>query len=165
MDALQQMKGNRAWQAGFPACAHGHAMPDCKPRSRSPVSLPCGGCPCTPAQPRQKPPMMQEVQPEYLGNTPDPVAMGDRLEEFFLEEGGQIKGLPPGAGWTESPALAGERPQVLLATLPAPDPGEATVQVAALQVSPDDLIGDGTPEPVALRKTLIVGVLADSLIR
>ena len=47
----------------------------------------CKRIPGTSAELWQKLPVMQEVQPEHLRNTPYPVTVRNRSEEFFFKEG------------------------------------------------------------------------------
>lgn len=68
------------------------------------------------------------------------------------------KYTPLRAGWAESPALAGERSQILDTTFFAPYPRKAVVGFASLRILTDNFIGDGTPVSVALYKTLIIDI-------
>ncbi len=103
----------------------------------------CDRVPCTSAELRQKLPVMHEMQPEHLRNTPYPVPVNNRPEELFLKEGCKIKRSTLRALWAETPVLAGEGSEILSTTL---------------LVFPYNLIGDGAPVSVAFCETFVIHI-------
>jgi len=62
-------------------------------------------------------------------------------------------------GWAEVSSLAGESEEPFGSALIAANPGEAVVQVSAVQIPDDDFPEIGPPEAVALLKPALIDLL------
>jgi hypothetical protein len=99
--------------------------------------------------------MVQEVDPQHLGDREHPLGMAHLLHDLVLEEGGEL-GRPLGAtGGTHSSTLAGEGDQVLLGTPPAANPCEAALPETAREIARHDLVHETPPEAVAALEALL----------
>ena len=89
-----------------------------------------------------------EVRAQHLGDTQREVPVRNREQDRLGEQGAEKLHLLLVAGRAEPAAFAGERQQVLVLAVVAPDAGEATRQIAAVQELVNDLRDDWAQEPV-----------------
>ena len=84
-----------------------------------------------------------EIGAEHFGDGQDVMTVGHGREDAGGEEGGGGLDVFLVAGGTEPAAFAGEGEEVFVAAVVAADPGEAAVEVAAVEEFVDDLGDDG----------------------
>jgi hypothetical protein len=83
--------------------------------------------------------VIKEIPAEDLGDTEDKMSMGHRLDHFLAEPLTELHHPFLVARWTEVAPLARERQEILMAAIPALDPGKAVVEIATVKVPIDDL--------------------------
>ena len=101
------------------------------------------------AEPLEQPAVALEVGAQHSGNGQDVVPVRHRGHHLVQDEAGGGLDILLVAGGAEPAALAGKGQQVFVLAMVAADPGEAALQVAAVQELVDHLGDDGAQEAVA----------------
>jgi hypothetical protein len=108
------------------------------PRSRT-FQIHLESLPGATAQLGKQSSVIKEVPTEDLGDAEDKMSMGHRLDHFLAEPLTELHHSLLVARWTEVTPLAQERQEILVAAIPAIDPGKAVVQIATVKVPIADL--------------------------
>jgi len=106
----------------------------------------------------QKPTVVFEIDPEKNGYAEYKLPVGYRIEDivaYVLSELDHLFGM---TAWAEPPAFAAKCQEIFMAAvwISAPDPGEAFLQVSALQVVMYHLINNWTKEAILFLVALII---------
>jgi len=106
----------------------------------------------------QKLPVIFEIDTEKNGYAEYKLPVGYRIEDivaYILSELDHLFGM---AAWVEPPSLATECQEIFMAAvwIRAPDPGEAFLQVSALQVILDHLINNWTKEAILFLVAFVI---------
>jgi len=99
-----------------------------------------------------------EVRAQHLGNAQGKMAVRDRKQDGFGEQGAEELDLLLVAGRTEPSSFAGERQQVFVFAVIAAHAGKPVLQVAAVQKLIHDFRDDRAQEAIAGLVTLLVSV-------
>jgi len=99
--------------------------------------------------------VVEEVEPNQLGNGEDPLRVTDLFEDLLAKKRtGDGRPLPRTGGTEHTPAT-GEGDQVLRPTLVAVDPGKASLEVAAGLEGQHHAVDEAAPEAVGALETLL----------
>jgi hypothetical protein len=98
--------------------------------------------------------VVQEVDPQHLGDREHPLGMAHPLHDLVSEEGRELRRALGSTGRAHPTALARERDQELLGTAPAANAREACLPDPADAVSRDHLVHQTPPEAVAALEAL-----------
>ncbi|HEY7700584.1 MAG TPA: hypothetical protein VIE88_19300, partial [Vicinamibacteria bacterium] len=98
--------------------------------------------------------MVEEVRPEHLGQSKNPLGVSDVGEDLFLEQFGEDGCSLGAAGGAETSAFAGESDEELEAALGTNDAGETGFEESTIHVREDSGIPEGAPEAASLLESL-----------
>ena len=103
----------------------------------------------------QQLPVVQEVDPQHLGDREDPLGMAHLLHDLVMEESRELRRPLGSARGAQPSSLAGKRHQELLGTAPAANPREAALPNATVEVARDHIVHESSPEAVVALEALL----------
>ena len=106
------------------------------------------GFPGAPTEVGKKLPVVEEVSAQDLRDAEDKMSVGNLLEDIHAEPFPEFHHALLMARWTEMTALAGEGQKIFMTAIFTFQTGKAVMQIAAIEITIDDLLDIRPPESV-----------------